>query len=606
MSINPFDSADKVNAVIKIRRGPESDRINSIYDSGELIYTTDKKRVYVGDGIDASGTYGGNIIGNKAWITDNFAKLNNIEIGDTVYRTDTSAYYVLTASAYILESSYALVGGNELINRNTLDVTVPKATKSTLGIIKVGVDLDIAGDGTLNLPKATASVLGGVKAGTGLSVAGDGTLSVTGGSTYTLSAATNSTLGGVKVGIGLSADNTGKLSLSAIPQTASTGQVLTWNGTKWIASDPTGGTNGDSVPIGSVIYFAASANIPTDYLPCDGRAVNRSYYADLDSVIYCGDANNSNVKTIFGYRCTLATSPDTTRNTLGQYIVLPDLRGEFIRGWDNGRGIDTGRKFGTYQVDDFRSHRHYVAPEYAQDGTTDGIGLDSSNIPQPNDIYTDYTGGSETRPRNIALVACIKVLKTGAPSVINYIPKPATATNGQVLTYQNSTNSWVASAVSGSSSSITLGTAVTLTNQTSVDFTGIPNTAKRVVVMVAGISTTGAGTPVLQVGSGSIVTSGYLGSVSNIGTGVKTDNFSDGFQLEGDVVIATSVWHGKWTLEHMGSNTWVCTGTFGRSNTFGATYSNGSITLASNLDRCRLTINGTKIFDAGTTNIMWE
>lgn len=472
-----FSSADRVNAVIKIRRGPDSDRTSNIYDSGELIYTTDKKRVYVGDGGNSSGTYGGNIVGNKAWITDSFSKLNNIEIGDTVYRTDTSAYYVLTGSAYVLESSYILIGGNEIITQNISNGKVPKATKSTLGVIKVGADLDIAVDGTLNLPKATNAILGGVKVGTGLSAATDGTLSVTGiggGSTYTLSAATISTLGGVIVGKGLSADNTGKLSLSAIPETANLGQVLSWNGSKWVATDPStiggGGGGGDAIPIGSVMYFAASS-IPLGYLECDGRAVNRSYYSDLDSVIYCGDVNNANVNTIFGYRCTLATSPATTRNTLGQYIVLPDLRGEFIRGWDHITSdnrpvkIDTDRKFGSYQTDGIKDHSHNLNTNalYSTNDQTpnspvkmlfgdgvlrsgDGAQLGDSSL--NNQQYIGSVSGTtstETRPHNIALMACIKAVKTGAPSVINYIPKPATATNGQVLTYQYSTNSWVAS-----------------------------------------------------------------------------------------------------------------------------------------------------------------
>jgi len=444
----PFNSADKVNAVIRIRRGPESDRTNNTYESGELIYTIDKKRVYVGDAGDISPTNGGNLVGNKAWVTNNFTTLSSIEIGDSVYRTDTSSYYVLTGSAYTLESSYALVGGNQLISQNISNGTIPKATKTSLGVIQVGANLDI-NNGILNLSAATNTTLGGVKVGTGLSAATDGTLSIAGGGGggggYTLSAATNSTLGGVIVGKGLSAATDGRLSLSAIPETANLGQILTWNNTKWIATDPsTIGIGGDAVPVGTVMYFAASANIPLGYLECDGTAISRAKYKDLDAAIYCGDSNNNTA--LFGYRCTVA-GPPAQRSTTGPYIVLPDLRGEFVRGWSHGKsGVDAGRAFGGYQPDEFKSHNH----EFSKDGDAPGgNSLNSYYVAAfggQNRLggYTSSTGGPETRPRNVALVACIKALKTGAPAVINYIPRPATATDGDVLTYQYSSNSWIA------------------------------------------------------------------------------------------------------------------------------------------------------------------
>ena len=221
--------------------------------------------------------------------------------------------------------------------------------------------------------------------------------------------------------------------------------------------------------------------------------------------------------------------------------------------------------------------------------------ISGGSIPKPTGLDTINNGNVLTyQHSNTSWVA----------SAPNFIPKPTTtsADNGKVLTYQHSTTSWIASA----SSSITSGTAVALTNQTSVDFTGIPNTAKRVVVVCYGMSTDGTVPPVLQVGSGSIVTSGYSGSISNFGTIVTTVKITTGFRMDADKDAAKSVWHGKWTLEHVGSNTWLCTGTFGRSNAQGTTYLNGAITLASNLDRCRISMNGTTFFDAGTANIMWE
>lgn len=86
---------------------------------------------------------------------------------------------------------------------------------------------------------------------------------------------------------------------------------------------------------------------------------------------------------------------------------LPDLRGEFIRGWDDGRGVDTGRSFGSWQVDMFKSHNHNQ-----QDGLINTVAGSSafglSSVNGSPALVTSNTGGIETRPRNVALLACIK------------------------------------------------------------------------------------------------------------------------------------------------------------------------------------------------------
>ncbi len=87
---------------------------------------------------------------------------------------------------------------------------------------------------------------------------------------------------------------------------------------------------------------------------------------------------------------------------------LPDLRGEFIRGWADGRAVDTGRAFGSAQTDDFKSHQH--------NQQHNGTGTQSTQMPSGGGtlgtttsvVLTTATGGAETRPRNVALLACIK------------------------------------------------------------------------------------------------------------------------------------------------------------------------------------------------------
>ena len=92
-------------------------------------------------------------------------------------------------------------------------------------------------------------------------------------------------------------------------------------------------------------------------------------------------------------------------------FLLPDLRGVFLRGLDNSRGLDTDRVFGSYQEDDNKSHSHYVRANAA--GAAYGDYIATAPLPPGNSMYwrtinTNAIGGIEARPKNIALLACIK------------------------------------------------------------------------------------------------------------------------------------------------------------------------------------------------------
>ena len=149
---------------------------------------------------------------------------------------------------------------------------------------------------------------------------------------------------------------------------------------------------------GTVIYSAAQS-APSGYLVADGSAVSRTGYAALFAAIATtyGPGNGS-----------------TTFN-------LPDLRGLFIRGYDDGRGLDPdGRIFGSYQLDLFKSHTHTDAGHKhnilntGNNANGGGAGwLVNPQIDTGLQTLTGYadiqaTGGSETRPKNIALLPCIK------------------------------------------------------------------------------------------------------------------------------------------------------------------------------------------------------
>ena len=89
--------------------------------------------------------------------------------------------------------------------------------------------------------------------------------------------------------------------------------------------------------------------------------------------------------------------------TAGQF-TLPNTRGEFVRGFDNGRGIDSDRILGSYQEDDLKAHTH----KYFRDNTGGGA-ASAGGSNSGNDADTGSTGGIETRPRNIAMIYIIKV-----------------------------------------------------------------------------------------------------------------------------------------------------------------------------------------------------
>ena len=165
---------------------------------------------------------------------------------------------------------------------------------------------------------------------------------------------------------------------------------------------------------GAIMAFA-TLTPPTGWLECVGAAILISTYPSLASVIYCGDANNTTA--IWGYKCTNPANPTGSRSTSGQYIVIPDLRGEFIRGWDHGRGVDTGRSFGSFQDDAFQGHYHNLRQGTSvQGGTNNTIISAQTQAYIVNSVVDPITDGvhgtpkvaSETRPRNIALMYCIK------------------------------------------------------------------------------------------------------------------------------------------------------------------------------------------------------
>ena len=160
--------------------------------------------------------------------------------------------------------------------------------------------------------------------------------------------------------------------------------------------------------VGEVAFFARTTP-PSGWLKANGAAVSRTTYAALFSAI----------GTTFG-----AGDGSSTFN-------LPDLRGEFVRGLDDGRNVDGGRRLGTNQGDAIRNitgafdtSKGSWAQQFVDFAETSGaFDLIKGNkqwTGDPNNGGNNLPTGfkfdasrvvptaNENRPRNIALLACIK------------------------------------------------------------------------------------------------------------------------------------------------------------------------------------------------------
>ena len=158
---------------------------------------------------------------------------------------------------------------------------------------------------------------------------------------------------------------------------------------------------------------------------------------------------------------------------------------------------------------------------------------------------------------------------------------------------------------SGAILGITSGTAVASTSGTSIDFTSIPSWVKRITVLFNGVSVSGTSHYLVQLGSGSVVTSGYVSCfgylVSDLNANATTS--TAGFGWWNGAATDTTV--GNYTLNLVSGNIWVG-GIAGSSNT-SPKFGGGNLTLGGTLDRVRITtVNGTDTFDAGSINILYE
>jgi hypothetical protein len=175
---------------------------------------------------------------------------------------------------------------------------------------------------------------------------------------------------------------------------------------------------------------------------------------------------------------------------------------------------------------------------------------------------------------------------------------------------QNTTFAGTVTLPTGTLYPLVAGTAVASTSGTSIDFTSIPSWVKRVTLCFSGVSANGSSIVIVQIGSGSVTTSGYSGSAggSNNASGNSVANFTTGFGTV-DTGNASIALHGSMTITLMNSssNLWCASGSFGSPSITTAYWMGGTGAISGVLDRVRITtVNGTDAFDAGSINILYE
>lgn len=267
---------------------------------------------------------------------------------------------------------------NEKINslfslrEDKLGTNIASTATTTIGTIGLGDTIHITG--TTTITSFGVAEIAGIKR----TIIFDGALTLTNGINLICPGATNiTTIPGTVIEVIAETTTTWRVLFINHPNISFTELAYLNN----LESNILTLINNATPPVGTIITFA-STTAPTGYLKCNGALISRTTYASLFEVI----------GTTFGI------GDDSTT------FALPDLRGYFPRGFDDARGIDPGRIFGSNQDDEFESHSHTVSNMSLSGTSSSG----STTWKYGGSTATAQVGGTETRPKNIALLYCIK------------------------------------------------------------------------------------------------------------------------------------------------------------------------------------------------------
>jgi microcystin-dependent protein len=161
----------------------------------------------------------------------------------------------------------------------------------------------------------------------------------------------------------------------------------------------------DFAVTGMVAFFLGNA-APLGWLKINGALLSRTTYAALWAYAQASGNIVTDAAWLAGATGSFSQGDGSTT------FRLPDARGEFLRGWDDARGVDSGRSFGSTQSHALQTHNHTV--DSYINGALGASGRPQEGTAGNSDTFSTLTSGTtgnfatETRPRNIALLACIK------------------------------------------------------------------------------------------------------------------------------------------------------------------------------------------------------
>lgn len=329
----------------------------------------------------------------KLWVQIAGAGAINAGTGGTVSRveagtglTTLSGQPIVTQGTIVLKpATTSEIGGVKPGSNITIDpdgsINAFGAGTGTVTQIQTGPGITggpISTTGTIGLATALSSQIGGVKPGAGTGVTGDGALF--------LEPATSASIGGVIVGVGLNVSAAGVIAVNPVPP--------------------------GFIPAGTVYYFAGQSP-PLGWFYSNGATLLIAAFPDLYAAI--------------GRTYTSGATPANS-------FQIPDLRGQFLRAWDDraSGGVDSGRVFGSGQNSANLSHNHglqmptvgYAGVQFG--GQREAIAVPTSQMtssgrPNNGTIQMEdpdnqvvgstpvrLAGGTEARPVNIALLPIIK------------------------------------------------------------------------------------------------------------------------------------------------------------------------------------------------------
>lgn len=348
-----------MSTTVQFRRGTALQNQQFRGAAGEITIDMDNFQLRVHDGVN----YGGHVISGGT--TGGGGSVTSINVdGGTTGLT-------FTGGPITSNGTFTMAGRLAVISGGTGTANPVMTSTSPLAITGTWPNVNVALTGTVTV--ATG--------GTGISTTpGQNQVLLGDGSKYNLTT--------LRAGTGVNFDQTNP-------------GVLTINSSGGSGS----GTNVTlaDLPPGTIQWFAMQA-APSGWLECDGRLLSKVTGSGLYAALW----------TAIGY--TYNQPADGTADN----FRIPDLRGQFLRGWDHGAGVDASRAFGSTQADELKSHTHAIDANH--DNSTYGTrvrGTASTTVDGTQ--ATQATGGTETRPKNVAMLACIKFTSGAAATLVSNV-----------------------------------------------------------------------------------------------------------------------------------------------------------------------------------------